>query len=98
MNLFPYKRPTDPEKKRGDYGSWLDLALQTSVTLAITVAAGFFVGRWLDGLIGTDPAFMIVGTLWGSGMGMYWLIVKVKHYSESQEASSEEDSNPPESK
>ncbi len=100
MNLFKYKRvrPAE-EEKRGAYSGWADLAFQTSLTLAITVVVGFFVGRWLDNWIGTSPVFLIIGTLWGAGMGMYWLIMKVKQFSEAQEEEEKEsDSNPPESK
>ncbi len=67
------------------YGGWLDLALQTALTLALTVLAGVFGGRWLDSFLGTTPIFIIIGSLWGAGFGTYWVILKVKQFSDKKE-------------
>jgi F0F1-type ATP synthase assembly protein I len=40
-----------------ELGPFLTLGLQ----LAITVVAFFFLGRWIDGKLGTEPWFMLLG-------------------------------------
>ncbi len=40
-----------------EFGPFLTLGIQ----LALTVVACFFIGRWLDGLLGTSPWLMILG-------------------------------------
>ncbi|MBS1261331.1 MAG: hypothetical protein MAG453_00652 [Calditrichaeota bacterium] len=67
------------------FGGWLDLALQVALTLALSVTLLALAGRWLDGQLGTSPLFLIIGVLWGAGGGTYWLVVRVKHFSEQQE-------------
>jgi F0F1-type ATP synthase assembly protein I len=42
--------------------------------LAAAVAFFFFVGRWLDGKLGTEPWLMLIGALIGVGGGLYRFI------------------------
>lgn len=49
-----------------DLGPFLTLGIQ----LAIAVVAFFFLGRWLDGILGTGPWLMIGGLLLGSAGGL----------------------------
>ncbi len=49
-----------------DIGPFLTLGIQ----LAIAVVAFFFLGRWLDGLLGTSPWLMIAGLLLGTVGGL----------------------------
>jgi ATP synthase protein I len=44
-----------------DFAPYLTLGLQ----LAISVLAFFFVGRWLDGVLGVSPWLMITGLVVG---------------------------------
>jgi F0F1-type ATP synthase assembly protein I len=41
------------------------------MTLAATVAAGLGGGYWLDGRLGTRPAFLLVGGALGVGAALY---------------------------
>jgi len=84
-NLLSPKRKKNSGEDRLSPGSWLDLALQTALTLAIAVVAGFFGGRWLDAQFHSTPVFVIIGTLWGAGGGTVWVIIKIKHFSETLE-------------
>ena len=59
----------EPEQRKSwgtVYGPFLTLGLQ----LAITVVAFFFIGRWLDGALGTAPWLMLAGLAVGVTGGM----------------------------
>jgi F0F1-type ATP synthase assembly protein I len=45
--------------------------LGLGTTLAVTVLAGLGGGYWLDGRLGTRPAFLLVGGTLGVGVGLY---------------------------
>lgn len=85
---FPHR----DQKQQQSYGSWLDLALQTAITLAIAVLAGVFGGIWLDEKLNLSPLFTIVFTLWGAGGGMWWTILKIKQFADEQEKREQEES------
>ncbi|MBD3165653.1 hypothetical protein GF324_03580 [bacterium] len=53
----------------------------------MAVLAGVFGGRWLDGLIGTSPLFLIIGVLWGAGGGTWLMVLKIKQFSEQRDES-----------
>lgn len=44
------------------------------IQLAASVVIMFFVGRWLDAWLGTDPWLMIGGIIFGFGAGLYSFI------------------------
>ena len=46
----------------------------SGIQLAAAVAVFFFVGRWLDGKLGTEPWLMLTGALAGAGGGLYSFI------------------------
>lgn len=48
-----------------DIGPFLTLGIQ----LALAVVVFFFIGRWLDGLWGTEPWLMLAGLLLGAAGG-----------------------------
>ncbi len=48
------------------YGPFLTMGIQ----LALTVVVCFFLGRWLDGMLGTAPWLMIAGLALGIVGGM----------------------------
>ena len=50
-------------------GAYISLGLQ----FALTILLCRYLGRWLDGKLGTAPWFMLLGTLLGTGAGMYHL-------------------------
>jgi F0F1-type ATP synthase assembly protein I len=73
------------ERDRPRYSGWLDLGIQTGVTLALSVVLLTLGGRWLDGQLGTTPLFVIIGALWGAVGGTWWVVVRVKRFSETEE-------------
>ena len=82
--------PAEKQTGRGGstdrrFASWFDLALQTGLTLALSVLAGVFGGHWLDTHWGTTPLFTIIGVLWGAGGGTAWVIIRVKQYADARE-------------
>ena len=50
------------------------LALGAGSELVVSVLAGVFVGRWLDGRLGTQPWLALLGTVAGISLGLYRLI------------------------
>jgi F0F1-type ATP synthase assembly protein I len=79
--------------RRGEGGEgqrssgWVDLALQTSLTLALSVLLLGWAGRALDGWLGTNPWFTIIGALWGAAGGTVWVVIRVKQYADKNEQS-----------
>lgn len=49
------------------------VALTLATQLIVSVLLGFFLGKWLDGLLHTDPWLSIVGVVAGIGTGFYGL-------------------------
>ncbi|MBV6685494.1 AtpZ/AtpI family protein [Rossellomorea marisflavi] len=41
---------------------------------------GIFGGRWLDGLLDTEPLFLIIGLLLGLTTGIYTMLRTVQHF------------------
>lgn len=53
------------------------------VEMAVTVTAGFYGGRFLDGQFNTAPWLMIMGILLGVAAGIYGIITIVKRFLET---------------
>jgi F0F1-type ATP synthase assembly protein I len=47
---------------------WLDVSI-IGIQFPVAIALGYFFGRWLDGLFGTDPWLMIIFALCGIAAG-----------------------------
>lgn len=71
------------EKKDGDSRAWArtlrDVGpyLGIGATLAVTVLGGVGIGYWLDGRLGTTPAFLLAGSVVGiltAGYHFYRLV------------------------
>lgn len=75
------------EEKKPRFGSWYDLAFQTAATLAVSVLAGFFGGRWLDQQFGIFPLLTVIFAVWGAAGGTAWVVLKIKQYSDFLEKS-----------
>jgi ATP synthase protein I len=75
-----------PENKDGDSRAWArtlhDVGpyLGIGVTLAVTVLGGVAIGYWLDGKLGTTPAFVLAGAVVGLLAAGYhfYRVVRVK--------------------
>lgn len=46
----------------------------SGMQLAAAVVVFLFIGRWLDGVLGTDPWLMLTGALVGAAGGLYLFI------------------------
>lgn len=78
------RRGGDEERQ---YSGWMDLALQTSLTLALSVLLLGWAGHALDGWLGTTPWLTILGALWGAAGGTVWVVLRVKQYADKNEQS-----------
>ena len=72
-----------PENKNGESRAWArtlrDVGpyLGIGVSLAVTVLLGIGIGYWLDGKLGTTPAFVLAGAVVGilaAGYHFYRLV------------------------
>lgn len=65
------------EKKGGDEPEWSAALRETApyiglgTALAATVGLGLLAGYWLDGKLGTEPLFFLVGGSFGLFAGLY---------------------------
>ncbi|WP_126428854.1 AtpZ/AtpI family protein [Brevibacillus marinus] len=61
---------------------WQAIALVSviGVDLAICVLAGFWVGRYLDRWLQTDPWLMLLGMLAGLAAGVYSVYLLIRSY------------------
>ena len=50
-------------------GNYITLGLQFSITIMLCL----FAGRWVDGKLDTEPLFLLFGTFFGAGAGLYTL-------------------------
>ena len=62
---------------KGKYGQALRLSV-VGLTLAFAIAIGTGIGIWVDGRLGTEPAFTVVGFFLGVGAGFVELLRAVK--------------------
>ncbi len=70
--------------KKNDENPWRALALVSAIgiDLAICVIAGVWVGNWLDGRLGSEPLFLIIGILLGLTVGILVIIRLIKPFTE----------------
>ncbi len=61
-----------------DISPYLGLGLQ----LAASILVFLFLGRWVDGKLGTEPVFMIIGAFIGAAGGMISFIRTVLKHDE----------------
>ena len=50
------------------------------IDLAATTIGGFFLGRFLDQRLSTEPLLLIVGVLFGLALGIFSLVPMVKSF------------------
>ncbi len=79
--------PPPGRKKGGNYGA-ASLYLAVPTLLAASILIGFFLGRWADEKLGTEPYLMLVGLVLGmatAGREIYRLIKKVEAMEEEED-------------
>jgi F0F1-type ATP synthase assembly protein I len=62
-----------------DAPSWSDL-LGIGVASALIMAAGFGLGWWLDGLLHTSPALVLVGILLGIVGAATYTVIEIRKF------------------
>jgi F0F1-type ATP synthase assembly protein I len=76
----------DARPRGAAYASMMTLGLQ----LAIAVVAFFFLGRWLDGKLGTSPWLMLAGLAVGAGGGLLSFVRKAVELGREQDRLADE--------
>jgi F0F1-type ATP synthase assembly protein I len=75
--------PEPPHASGGDARDWTRALRESApilglgTTLAVTVLAGLGGGYWLDGRLGTRPAFLLLGGALGVGAALYQFFTAV---------------------
>ena len=80
-----------PQKKRSGRHSATSLYLAVPTLLAASILVGFFLGRWADSKLGTEPYLLILGLVLGmaaAGRELYRLIKKVQALEEEEKEDS----------
>jgi len=62
-----------PERKSGGSGGFREMApyLGLGLEMAVSILAALGAGYWVDGKLGTGPAFFLVGGVVGIGAALY---------------------------
>ncbi len=81
--------PGNEEKDRKNQkqiGAFQALAVTTTIgaELAITVVLGYYGGRYLDGLLGTGPWFLLAGVLVGLAVGVLGVLKTLQGFFERE--------------
>ncbi len=71
MFIRPGRKDASPKER----AIWGDL-MAMGMVFPIAIALGFFVGRWVGGLLGVPRVGMVVGLVWGVATG-FWELYKV---------------------
>ena len=71
MLFRPKSKDVDPSER----AVWGDL-LSLGMVFPIAIALGYFIGRWIGGLLGHREAGQYVGLVWGVATG-FWELYKV---------------------
>ena len=71
MFLRPGRKDVNPRER----ALWADL-MSLGMVFPIAIALGFFVGRWVGGLLGVPRVGMALGLVWGVATG-FWELYKV---------------------
>lgn len=68
-----------PKKDHGGLLDGLSLFAQLGFTMAACIFVGFFIGRTLDGWLGTGPWLLLLFCLLGAGAAIKTIFDSVKH-------------------
>lgn len=77
----PFKNP-NKTKSQGARGALTALGITTTIgtELGITTALGFYLGRYLDNKLDTTPIFLVIGILFGLGIGIAAIITTLNTF------------------
>lgn len=77
-----------PEKRGSNDLRQLGLLGTIPILLAVGPLVGFFIGRWLDSKLGTEPYFLILFLIFGfiaSGREIYKLVKKAEKETDKKD-------------
>lgn len=57
---------------------YTSLGFSTFVTTVLLIGGGFYAGRWADTRFGSDPVFLVVGTLLGLALAVASFALEVR--------------------
>jgi ATP synthase protein I len=77
------KGPSEPTRIYHEVGPYLGIGIEFVVAILLCL----FLGRWLDGKMGTEPMFMLVGAFVGATAGFVAFIRTVLKLQEKEESS-----------
>jgi F0F1-type ATP synthase assembly protein I len=78
--------PSESKTWGATYGPFLTLGLQ----LSLTVLVFFFLGKWLDGALGSAPWLMLAGIIVGIAGGMVSFVRKAMALGRQQDQESKD--------
>jgi ATP synthase protein I len=55
----------------GRAGAYIALYSEIGFVFLVTTLTGALAGHWIDGQLGTNPIFVVIGLLGGFGLGGY---------------------------
>ena len=82
MLFRPGRKDASPKER----ALWADL-MGLGMVFPIAIALGFFVGRWIGGLLGVPRVGMALGLVWGVATGfweLYKVTVRLNRFDESE--------------
>ena len=82
---------SSPQKKKSGRYSATSLYLAVPTLLAASILVGFFLGKWADNRLDTEPYLLILGLVLGmaaAGRELYRLIKKVQALEEEEKKDS----------
>lgn len=96
MNKKSWKKPDQSSSLLETYRQ-LEPYLGIGLTFAVAILACLFLGRWLDGMLGTYPWLMIIGAALGLTLGFIHLITTLnaltKQESDKHKADDEQEND-----
>jgi len=82
------KRMRETKKRRSSYRQ-LGILGTIPILLAVGPVVGFFIGRWLDSKLGTEPYLLILFLIFGfiaSGKEIYKLIKQAEEETDKEDS------------
>jgi len=74
-----------PMTETGRGWAYVALFSEIGISLLVTTLIGVFAGRWVDGQLGTNPVFTMIGFFLGAGAGTIVIIRLVSRFLKTLE-------------
>lgn len=96
MKVFVIFRPNKNDADPKERALWGDL-MSMGLVFPIAIVLGFFVGRWVGGLVGHPEGGQWIGLVWGIAAG-FWELYKVTVRMNAMDTPPQESPKEPESR